>query len=291
MCPNAIFQRPRFEVYRHVSTEIAEVFRRYTDKIEPLSLDEAYLDVTDSDLHHGSATLIAKSIKQAIKQKTQLTASAGVSYNKFLAKIASDMDKPDGIYVIEPGQGADFIEQLPIGKFYGVGKATETKMLSLDIQTGKQLKFWPREKLISHFGKAGNYYYDIARGIDNRPVQSSRIRKSLGTETTFEHDLGDKQQMLDKLKELADKVMQSMLRRNLYAKTLTIKVKFADFTQVTRSISLEEAFNDIKMVTPLLPELLDKTEAGEKKVRLLGVTASNFISEKAIDDEAQIALI
>ena len=291
LCPQAIFQRPRFDVYRQVSSQIAEVFKEYTDMIEPLSLDEAYLDVSDSDMHSGSATLIARNIKQDIKAKTGLTASAGVSYNKFLAKIASDMDKPDGLYVIKPEQGAEFIEQLPIGKFHGIGKATEAKMLALDIKNGKQLKQWPREKLVSRFGKAGNYYYDIAQGIDNRPVVSSRVRKSLGTETTFEHDLGDKQRMLNILNELALKVVDSMQRRNLHAKTLTIKVKYADFSQVTRSLTLEEVFNDIRSITPHLPGLLDKTEAGEKKVRLLGVTASNFTNEIEADNQAQIDLL
>jgi DNA polymerase-4 len=291
LCPQAIFQRPRFDVYRQVSSQIAEVFKQYTDKIEPLSLDEAYLDVTDSDLHSGSATLIARNIKQDIKAKTGLTASAGVSYNKFLAKIASDMDKPDGLYVIKPEQGADFIEQLSIGKFYGIGKATEAKMLALDIKNGKQLKQWPREKLVSRFGKAGNYYYDIAHGIDNRPVVSSRVRKSLGTETTFEQDIGDKQHMLNVLNDLAVKVAESMQRRDLHANTLTIKVKYADFTQVTRSLTLEEAFSEVSSITPHLSGLLDKTEAGDKKVRLLGVTASNFLSEKETADSAQIDLI
>jgi DNA polymerase IV len=291
LCPQAIFQRPRFDVYRQVSSQIAEVFKEYTDMIEPLSLDEAYLDVTDSDLHRGSATLIARNIKHDIKAKTGLTASAGVSYNKFLAKIASDMDKPDGLYVIKPEQGVEFIEQLPIGKFYGIGKATEAKMLALDIKSGKELKQWPREKLVSRFGKAGNYYYDIAQGIDNRPVVSSRIRKSLGTETTFEQDLGDKQHMLNVLNDLAVKVAESMQRRNLHAKTLTIKVKYADFTQVTRSLTMEEAFSEVSSITPHLPGLLNKTEAGDKKVRLLGVTASNFLSEKETADSAQIDLI
>lgn len=291
LCPQAIFQRPRFDVYRQVSAEIAEVFRHYTDKIEPLSLDEAYLDVTDSDLHHGSATLIARSIKQAIKDKTELTASAGISYNKFLAKMASDMDKPDGLYVIKPEEGAAFIEQLSIGKFYGIGKATEAKMQSLDIHNGKQLKLCTRAYLVSRFGKAGNYYYDIAQGIDNRPVVTSRARKSLGTETTFEYDLGDKQQMLTVLNDLVEIVVQSMQRRKLHAKTLTIKVKFADFTQVTRSQTMEEAFNDKESILPMLPGLLDKTDAGEKKVRLLGVTTSNFVGENETDNQTQIELI
>jgi DNA polymerase IV len=291
LCPQAIFQRPRFEVYRQVSAQISEVFQQYTDKIEPLSLDEAYLDVTNSELHSGSATLIARNIKNTIKEKTGLIASAGVSYNKFLAKIASDMDKPDGLYVIKPEQGADFIEQLAIGKFYGIGKATEAKMLALNIESGKQLKQLSRENLVARFGKAGNYYYDIAQGIDNRPVVSSRIRKSLGTETTFEQDLFDVDEMLKILNDLADKVAKSMQKRNLQAKTLTLKVKYADFTQVTRSQTLEEVFDQAYVMTPLLPGLLNKTDAGEKKVRLLGITTSNFLYEEEEKNLSQIDLI
>ncbi len=291
LCPQAVFQRPRFDVYRQVSTEIGEVFRQYTDRIEPLSLDEAYLDVTGSELHQGSATLIARNIKQAVKARTKLTASAGVSYNKFLAKMASDMDKPDGLYVIEPQQAAAFIAKLPIGRFYGIGKATEAKMQALDIHNGEQLKQWSREKLVSHFGKAGNYYYDIAHGIDNRPVVSSRIRKSLGKEMTFEHDLFDKKEMLTVLGELTDKVMQSMQRRNLHAKTFTVKVKYADFSQVTRCQTMDEPFNNTKAILPMLPGLLAKTEAGERKVRLLGVTASNLVGECKTENQSQIELI
>jgi DNA polymerase IV len=291
LCPQAIFQRPRFEVYRQVSAQISEVFQQYTDRIEPLSLDEAYLDVTNSELYSGSATLIARNIKNTIKEKTGLIASAGVSYNKFLAKIASDMDKPDGLYVIKPEQGAGFIEQLPIGKFYGIGKATEAKMLALDIKSGKQLKQWSRRELVSRFGKAGNYYYDIAQGIDNRPVVSSRIRKSLGTETTFEQDLSDVNEMLKVLNDLADKVAKSMQKRKLQAKTLTLKVKYADFTQVTRSQTLDEVFDKAHAMTLLLPKLLSKTDAGEKKVRLLGITTSNFLYEEEAENQNQINLI
>jgi DNA polymerase-4 len=291
LCPHAIFQTHRFDVYRQVSADISEVFRQYTGKIEPLSLDEAYLDVSESELHSGSATLIAKSIKEAIKSKTRLTASAGVSYNKFLAKIASDMDKPDGLYVIRPEQGPGFIETLPIGKFYGIGKATEAKMQALEIHSGKDLKQWPREQLVSRFGKSGNYYFDVAQGIDNRPVVSSRIRKSLGTETTFEQDLRDIEQMLSVLNDLAEKVLASMQRRKLHAKTVSIKVKYADFTQVTRSQTIEDGFSDKQTILPVLPLLLEKTDVSTKKVRLLGVTASNFVGDTEKDNHAQIELI
>ena len=291
LCPEAIFQKHRFDVYRQVSNEIAEVFREYTNRIEPLSLDEAYLDVSDCQLHQGSATLIAREIKSRIKEKTCLTASAGVSYNKFLAKIASDMDKPDGLYVIRPEQGEKFVETLAIGKFYGIGKATEAKMKALGIHYGADLRRWSKEKLRARFGKAGAYYFNIARGIDEREVNTSRVRKSLGTETTFEQDIADKEKMLKILEELYSKVAASMGKRELSAKTLTIKVKFADFTQVTRSHTSEEFFNKSSGMTEQLRVLLDKTDAGEKPVRLLGVTASNFESAEADSNQAQISLI
>jgi DNA polymerase-4 len=179
LCPQAIFVKPRFDVYRTVSREIQAVFYEFTDKVEPLSLDEAYLDVSECNRWSGSATLIAKEIKSRIRLKTGLTASAGVSYNKFLAKIASDMDKPDGLYVIKPEQGEAFIEKLPIGRFFGVGRATEAKMKQLNIHTGLDLKNWSRDDLVAHFGKPGGYYYEIARGIDRRAVNSHRIRKSI----------------------------------------------------------------------------------------------------------------
>jgi len=210
LCPDAIFLRPRFNVYRQVSTEIQAIFRSFTDQVEPLSLDEAYLDVTECTLHKGSATLIAKALKQKIKRQTGLTASAGVSYNKFLAKIASDMDKPDGLFLIKPEQGEEFIAQLPIRKFFGVGKATEKKMNALGIFTGTDLKQWSKENLVTKFGKTGHYYFNVARGIDNRPVKNSRVRKSLGTETTFSQDLSDVSLMLSQLNTLAHQVAEQI---------------------------------------------------------------------------------
>lgn len=291
LCPSAIFLKPRFEAYRQVSSEVHEVYRQFTDLIEPLSLDEAYLDVSESALHQGSATRIAASIKKAIKEKTHLNASAGVSYNKFLAKMASDMDKPDGLYVITPEEGAAFIEKLPIGKFHGIGKATEARMQALDVFTGADLKKWKREKLVEKFGKSGNYYYDIAQGIDKRKVENSRIRKSLGSETTFEQDLQDKNEMLAVLRRLAEQVTASMRKRELKAQTVTIKVKYADFTQVSRSHTLETSFDSIGQIETIISGLLDKTDAGEKKVRLLGVTASNFSAESDGRNDPQISLI
>ena len=186
LCPQAIFVKPRFEAYKEASGLIRQIFSEYTELFEPLSLDEAYLDVSTNNSHHGSATLIAKAIKQSILQKTDLVASAGISYNKFLAKIASDMDKPDGLYLITPEQGEQFVETLAVGKFHGIGKATEKKMHALGIKTGQDLKQQSLAFLIRNFGKAGQYYHNISRAVDHRPVNNHRESKSVGVETTFQ---------------------------------------------------------------------------------------------------------
>lgn len=291
LCPDAIFIPPRFKVYRQVSEQIRQVFARYTDLIEPLSLDEAYLDVSGSEQCQGSATMIAKAIKRDIKQDTGLNASAGVSYNKFLAKIASDMDKPDGLYVITPEQGPAFVESLAIGKFHGIGKATEAKMKKLHIHNGRDLKQYSLEALCMHFGKAGNYYYNIARGIDERSVVSHRERKSLGTETTFTSDIDDIALILEKLELLAKQVAGYLDEKKLSARTVTIKVKYADFQQVTRSQSFENAINQFDDIRKILPQLLAKTDAGKRKVRLLGVTVSKLQAVNINQlDEHQIKL-
>ena len=240
-CPQAVFLRPRFTLYREISGQIRAIFSKYTRLVEPLSLDEAYLDVTASRQHKGSATLIAKSIKQEINEQLDLVASAGISYNKFLAKIASDVDKPDGLYVITPEEGAAFIEQLPIRKFFGIGPATERRMKSLGIFTGADLKRWSSEHLQKRFGKTGRYYYDIARGIDNRPVQATRARKSLSTETTFAHDLDDRAEMLAYLERLAGQVVASLESHELDAHTVSVKVRYADFSIVTRAQTLDHS--------------------------------------------------
>ena len=214
LCPHAIFIRPRIPAYRQVSLQIHSIFRNYTNLIEPLSLDEAYLDVTASSLFRGSATLIAENIRKEILKQTGVTASAGISYNKFLAKLASDMNKPDGQYVIKPDQGETFVEQLPIGKFFGVGKVTEARMQSLGIYTGADLKAKSLQELCELFGKSGAYYYDIARGIDQRPVTSHRIRKSIGSETTFQQDLSRREEMLEWLYKLAREVITLCNQKN-----------------------------------------------------------------------------
>ena len=280
LCPDAVFVKPRFESYRDVSRSIHKVFGRYTDLIEPLSLDEAYLDVTDCGQYQGSATLIAQSIKTEIKDELNLVASAGVSYNKFLAKIASDMDKPDGLYVIRPEQADTFIASLPIRKFFGVGKVTEQKMHNIGIRTGADLRSHSEADLIRHFGKAGTYYFNIARGNDHRAVKPNRERKSIGTETTFAEDLIDLSEIRNQLVALAEKVVQSTRTRELMAKTLTLKVKYQDFTQITRSVSHpasdQNYYDSVREISDRLEALIEKTELGQRPCRLLGLSLSNF---------------
>jgi DNA polymerase-4 len=291
LCPQAVFLRPRFSAYRRASNEIRQVFHGFTELVEPLSLDEAFLDVTDCTDCNGSATLIARKIKQVIREQTGLIASAGVSYNKFLAKIASDMDKPDGLYLITPEQGPAFVEQLHIRKFFGIGKATEAKMKNLGIHTGADLKTWPLEQLQYTFGKAGKFYYQIARGIDHRPVNIHRVRKSLGTETTFEQDLDDTDQMLAILKGLAEKVIHNLKEKQFMARTITLKVKYDNFELITRCHTRDEPFDDVGTIINVIPDLLAKTDAGDRKIRLLGITASNLMPISNYPYEEQLDLL
>ncbi|MFI3184417.1 MAG: DNA polymerase IV [Methylococcaceae bacterium] len=277
LCPQAIFVKPRFEAYQHASTAIRKVFADYTELFEPLSLDEAYLDVSGVSLRQGSATLIAKAIKAAIKQETELIASAGVSYNKFLAKIASDINKPDGLYLITPEQGAGFVERLPVEKFHGVGKATALKMQALGIQTGKDLKALSLESLQHYFGKAGLYYYSISRGIDHRPVNNCRIRKSVGVEMTYQQDIRLKQDAIAQLRKLFDQALSKVAEKQLVARALTVKIKYHDFVQITRSRPLPDNFTAASTtVGIILEELVKNTDLGRRNVRLLGVTLSSL---------------
>jgi DNA polymerase IV len=275
LCPQAIFVPPRFEAYREVSKQIREIFWQYATQVEPLSLDEAYLDVTYTSDFDGSATRIAQAIKAEILAKTKLNASAGVSYNKFLAKIASDMDKPNGLYVIKPEQGLAFIADLPIAKFHGVGPATEAKMLKLGIKTGGDLRKKSLVQLVERFGKSGQYYYNIARAIDDRPVRSTRVRKSLGKETTFAEDVLSVELLTAKLNGLAEQVLTKLAEQALQAKTITVKVKYANFQQVTRAQSVEMAL-DMVAVKQWVPQLLKRTDAGEKAIRLVGLSLSGL---------------
>lgn len=281
LCPQAIFIKPRFDAYREASAIIRSVFARYCDCIEPLSLDEAYLDVSDTELCQGSATLLAKQIKQDILKQTRLIASAGVSYNKFLAKLASDMGKPDGLYLITPEQGPELAERLDIGRFHGIGPATEQKMRELGINTGKDLKAVPLPVLHQHFGKAARHYFDIARGIDLRPVNADRPRKSVGVETTFEQDLADLGAIQRQLQDLMRTALQRLAEKRMTAYTLTVKIKFQNFVQITRSRTLSEPVADNPACALLLTELVKNTGIGSSKVRLLGVTLSGLDSGDA----------
>jgi DNA polymerase-4 len=281
LCPHAIFVKPRFDVYQETSTAIRKIFATYTDLVEPVSLDEAYLDVSNVSLLQGSATLIAKAIKADIKRETELTASAGISYNKFLAKIASDIDKPDGLYLITPEQGADFAAQLAVEKFHGIGKATSLKMHSLGIKTGQDLKELPLETLQHYFGKAGLHYHNISRGIDNRPVTSQRVRKSLGVEITFQQDVRSRQDVIAHLHKLLKKALHKVAEKQLAAQTLTIKIKYHDFVQITRSKTLPYLINGATDIAGILEELLKNTDVGGKNIRLLGVTLSSLANKSS----------
>lgn len=281
LCPQAIFVKPRFEVYREVSNQIREIFFQFTDLVEPLSLDEAYLDVTENHLDIPSATLIAREIRKRIKEKTDLTASAGVAYNKFLAKVASDLNKPDGIAIITPDKAELFLEELEIRSFHGIGKATEAKMNALGIAIGKDLKAWDEIDLVEKFGKVGRYYYRIVRGIDNRQVKAHRIRKSISKERTFSEDIDDLEWINNFLNELAEKVAGSMQKKNASGKTVTLKVRYDNFETITRSTSYSYHINGADAIADSTKLLLAQTEVGERKVRLLGITLSNLnLNEK-----------
>ncbi len=276
-CPHAVFLRPRFDVYRAVSSQIREIFFTYTHLVEPLSLDEAFLDVTVNKKGIPSATHTAQMIRRDIFRQVGLTASAGVSFNKFLAKVASDVNKPDGITVVPPADAAAFIDRLPIRKFYGVGEATEARMHSLGIRNGADLKKFRREDLVRHFGKAGNYFYDIAHGEDHRPVQPHRIRKSLGRETTLDQDIDDLQEMLAILEPIAEDVERMVRDRDIRGVTLTLKVRYADFQCITRNMTRNRPFQDAGEMMAAAEILLGQTEAEVRQVRLLGLTVSNFL--------------
>ncbi len=279
LCPHGIFVPPRFEVYKEVSRQIREVFHEYTDLVEPLSLDEAYLDVTENKANQPSATVIAKEIRRKIRERTGLTASAGVSFTKFLAKVASDMDKPDGLTVITPDRAPEFIDNLPIEKFHGIGKVTAGKMRKLGIKTGADLKKYDRFQLHEMFGKSGAYYHAIAHCRETSPVEPEHIRKSVGREETFDKDIGDRAEMLKIIRELAGEVERRLKRHGLEGKTVTLKVKFHDFRIITRSVTIPEYTNSARIMLPYLEELLKMTDAGPVKVRLLGVTLSSFSAE------------
>ena len=275
-CPDLVFVKPRFEVYRSVSNQIRAILDEYTDLVEPLSLDEAYLDVTYVKKGKPSATLIAREIKQRIREETGLTASAGVSFNKFLAKVASDVKKPDGMFVITPKDAENFIDNLEIRKFYGIGKVTAKKLNEMGIWFGRDLKLVDRHELVRMFGKSGNYYFEIARGIDDRPVEESLERKSLGAEETFEHDLYLPDQMRPEMESIAETVWRRIGRSGLKARTVTLKIKYADFVQQTRSKTMPSTIDSKSDFLENGWNLLMTEMPFRAGIRLLGLTLSNF---------------
>ena len=289
-CPDLIFVKHRFERYKEISAQIRSIFLEYTDLVEPLSLDEAYLDVTYAKKGLPSATLIAKEVRQRIFEKTGLTASAGVSYNKFLAKVASDVNKPNGMFVVTPDKAQDFIDQLEIRKFFGIGKVTAKKLNDIGVWYGRDLKLIDRLELTRMFGKAGNYYYDICRGIDNREVQPSRERKSVGAENTFLNDLFLEDDLKKELLIIAEKVWERAGRSDVKAKTVTLKFKYADFEQHTRGKTIEPYINTKeRFITESLK--LMKSEGGfSKGIRLLGLTLSNFLHEQEGEMGVQLVI-
>ncbi len=282
-CPELIFVKPRFEVYREVSHQIREIFYDYTPLVEPLSLDEAYLDVTENLKAIPYATQVAREIRVRIRQETQLTASAGISFNKLLAKMASDQNKPNGQFVITPEMGPAFVESLPVGKFHGIGPATARKMNELGIFTGLDLKDRSLSFLQERFGKAGVHYYWIARAVDSRPVRPDRIRKSIGAENTFEKDLVGIEEMKDALRPIVDQVWRHCEQTGVRGRTVMLKVKFADFQQITRSRTLTGYVDSQSALDQASVDLLKMLFPLEKSVRLLGVSLSTLNT----DDESE----
>ena len=288
-CPDLLFVRPRFEVYRAISQQIRAIFADYTDAIEPLSLDEAYLDVTQ-DIHGlGSARAIAEDIRARIKADTGLTASAGVSYNKFIAKLASDQNKPDGVCVIPPAKGAAFVASLPVKRFHGVGPVTARKMESLGILTGADLRDRPLAFLQVQFGSYADYLFRAARGIDERPVRSSRVAKSVGAERTFETNLTDPAELDAGLIRVAEAAWERIDRAQAQGRTVTLKLRHADFRTITRARSLGQAVPDQATFLTIGRDLLVAQLPVPDGVRLLGLTLSGMLHETDAD-EAQPAL-
>ncbi|WP_082639395.1 DNA polymerase IV [Aureimonas sp. AU20] len=291
-CPDLVFVKPRFEVYKAISSEIRAVFAEHTPIIEPLSLDEAYLDVTENLQGIASATVIAEDIRARIRQRTGLTASAGVSYNKFLAKLASDHRKPDGLFVITPSMGAGFVETLTVGRFHGVGPATAAKMERLGIRTGADLRACTLAFLREHFGKIGPYYFGISRGIDERPVRADRIRKSVGAENTFSADLFETEAMREALEPILDKVWRYCEGSGLRGRTVTLKIKDADFHQITRSQSVVLPVANRAELEQIAIRLLHERPPNPRGIRLLGVTLSALVdaAESRTANDVQFAL-
>ena len=290
LCPDLIFASSHMEYYKSISMQIHEIFHEYTDIIEPLALDEAFLDVTENKKNIPLAVDIAKEIKNEIKEKLGLVASAGVSYNKFLAKIASDYKKPDGLYTIHPNRAPAFISKLPIEAFWGIGKVTARKMHSLGIHTGADLKKCTQTFLTRNFGKAGTLYHDFANGIDPRMVTPERTRKSVGCESTFENDLTNYIAVIIELYHVTTELIFRLEKSDFKGHTLTLKIKFHDFTQKTRSITMAHELRTKQDILPLAKKLLKDLELTQFRIRLLGLSVSNPFEELITDGPLQLRI-
>lgn len=278
-CPEIIFVRPRFDRYKEISNKIHKIFHEYTDLVEPLSLDEAYLDVTQNKKGNPSASLLAQEIRLRILNEVGLTASAGISVNKFVAKIASDINKPNGQKTVNPDEVLSFLEELPIRKFYGVGKVTTEKMYQLGIFTGTDLKSKTVEFLEKHFGKSGAFYYNVVRGVHNSEVKASRVTKSVAAEHTFDVNLSSEIFMLEQLEKIATSLEKRLKKYNISGKTVTLKIKYSDFTQQTRSKTLPYFISDKSLILETVEELLYQ-EKMKDSVRLLGISLNNLNTEE-----------
>lgn len=287
LCPELIFVKTNFERYREVSNQIRDIFKEYTELVEPLSLDEAYLDVTQNKKGNPSATLIAHEIREKIKEKTGLNASAGISINKFVAKIASDINKPNGQKTVNPEDVLEFLEQLDIKKFYGIGKVTAEKMYLHGIYTGKDLKSKSLEYLEEHFSKSGKSYYNIVRGIHNSPVKPHRTRKSLGAERTFNKNITSEIFMLERLEHIAEEIERRLAKSDVAGKTVTLKIKYSDFTLQTRSKTLPFYVRKKDVILETSKELLYQ-DGMRDSVRLLGISLSNLNNEKSVSKEEPV---
>ncbi|WP_299220881.1 DNA polymerase IV [uncultured Aquimarina sp.] len=279
LCPDLLFVRPRFDRYQEISKLIRKIFFEYTDLVEPLSLDEAYLDVTENKKGNPSASLIAQEIRQRIFDEVGLTASAGISVNKFIAKVASDYNKPNGQKTVNPEEVIEFLEDLDVKKFYGVGKVTQAKMYQLGIYTGKDLKTKSEEFLTQHFGKSGGHYYKIVRGIHLSEVKPNRERKSLAAERTFSDNISSEIYMLERLENIAEELQKRLKRSKVAGRTVTLKIKYSDFTLQTRSKTLPYFVNDADILLETAKELLYQSEM-KNSVRLLGISLSNLNTGK-----------
>lgn len=289
LCPHIIFVPPRFDAYKQVSNQIRNVFQEYTDLIEPLSLDEAFLDVTNNKKNIPYGMEVAREIMDRVKTDTDLTCSAGVSYCKFLAKVASDIKKPNGLTIITPQKAEDFLEQLEIKKFFGVGKVTADKMTRLGILTGADLKKYSKLDLALKFGKAGRHFYDIVRGIDNRPVNPNRIRKSLAVERTLESDLEEIEDILPILNSIVEKFYERLTKADNFGRTLTLKLKRSDFQSITRSQSKDYFIKDKEEIREMATALLEQHRNSFDKIRLIGLTATNLEKELDVSENFQLS--